>query len=241
VHEHNPFSHLDIVIAPDRSLFDRPGSTTLTPFEFKSAAHLMRIERERASTIGDLRQALQTCPESSIFQHTFRTLQEHHFIREGFSNDFAHWAYTECGQVALGERLASIDVRQFTSLADLRSRLVQIVGEFLDQVPQARGASAPNPFYFCSAHTVVMPTGRLAADVKTFAEGIRAVSVHCLHYHFLEARLRRQLETNDFSLWLETNLGLPEAARQIERIDVYTSTLEDVRLQILRILTAELQ
>jgi len=31
---------------------------------------------------------LHTCSEGSIFQHTFRTLQEHHLIREGFSNVF---------------------------------------------------------------------------------------------------------------------------------------------------------
>src|SRR5262245_13098902 len=75
-----------------------------TPFEFKSAAHLLFIERERASNLSELLEALHSCPEGSIFQHTFRTLEEHHFIKEGFSNDFAHWAYSELGMVGLGER-----------------------------------------------------------------------------------------------------------------------------------------
>jgi hypothetical protein len=206
------------------------------PFEFKSAAHLVRIEREQATTLGELWQDLQTCPESSIFQHTFRTLEEHHFIEEGFSNDFAHWAYTDCGQVALGERLASIDVREFTALSDLRSRLVQLVGEFLEQVPQVRKMFALNPFYFCSAQTTVTPTGIVASTLDEFAQGIRTVSIHSIHYHFLEARLRRHLETNDFSLWLGTHLHHVEAAQRINCIDIYTSTLEDVREQILRAL-----
>lgn len=205
-------------------------------FEFKSAAHLLRIEREQARTLQELWQDLQTCPDSSIFQHTFRTLEEHHFIQEGFSNDFAHWVYTDCAQVALGEVLASIDVREFTSLADLRARLVHIVGEFLERTPQVRGVVAVNPFYFCSEQTVVTPTGITASSLEEFIGGLRMVSVHSIHYHFLEARLRRQLETNDFSLWLESNLNLRHAAQKINRIDIYTSTLEDVRLQMLRTL-----
>jgi len=44
--------------------------------------------------------------------------------------------------------------------------------------------------------------------------------------------LRLQLVTNDFSEWLSTSLGLPELAEQIERIDIYTNTLEDVRTKI---------
>jgi Family of unknown function (DUF5752) len=69
---------------------------TPKPFYFNTSAHLLRIGRERATTLSELLQALRTCSEGSIFEHTFRTLQEHHFIREGFSNDFAHWAFTAC-------------------------------------------------------------------------------------------------------------------------------------------------
>ena len=63
-----------------------------TPFEFKSAAHLLFIEREQATNLDELSRSLRTCTDASIFQHTFRTLEEHHFTREGYSNDFAQWA-----------------------------------------------------------------------------------------------------------------------------------------------------
>lgn len=81
------------------------------PFCFNTSAHLLRIGRERATTLSELLQALRTCSETPIFQHTFRTPQEHHFIREGFSNDFAHWTFTACNvtNVGLAERLAGID------------------------------------------------------------------------------------------------------------------------------------
>jgi len=99
-----------------------PVRTASKAFYFNSSAHLLRIGRERASTLVELLAGLRSCPEDSIFQHTFRTLEEHHFIREGFSNDFAHWTFTVCKELALAEQLASIDVREFTSIADLRER-----------------------------------------------------------------------------------------------------------------------
>jgi len=211
-----------------------------SPFEFKSAANLLRIEREQSRTLGELLRDLHTCPDSSIFQHTFRTLQEHHFIKEGFSNDFAHWASTEIGAVGLGERLISLDVREFTNIADLRARLEGIVSDFLAQNPRARDQEAVSPFYFCSADTVVVPTEIKAHNIQEFIEGLRAVSVHSIHYHFIEARLRRELETNDFSIWLKRDLGLPGVAARLNQIDIYTSTAEGVRRQILRTLEGPL-
>src|ERR1700747_3182187 len=98
-----------------------------TPFFFNSAAHLLRIGRQKASTLAELLEALRTCPEDSIFQHTFRTLQEHHFLSEGFSNDFAHWAFSACNEVALAEQLAGLDVRTFISVKAVRERIVTIV------------------------------------------------------------------------------------------------------------------
>src|SRR5574337_599789 len=90
------------------------------PFYFNSAAHLLRIGREKATTLNELLDGLKGCPNDSIFQHMFQTLQEHHFIREGFSNDFAHWAFAACNEIGLAERLASVDVREYTAIEDLR-------------------------------------------------------------------------------------------------------------------------
>ena len=205
------------------------------PFHFKSSAHLLRIGREHAATLGEFLQALRSCPEESIFQHTFRTLQEHHFIREGFSNDFAHWAYTDCNEAGLAERLASPDVRPFTSIAALRQRVLEIVEDYIKSNPRVRDRSALKPFYFCASDTVVMPTPFVAHDLGEFVEALKQVGVHCIHHHFIEARLRLKLVSNDFSLWLENEMGLKRAAASLNRIDIYTSTLEGVRYQIIRI------
>src|SRR6266481_4217079 len=97
------------------------------PFYFNTSAPLVRITTFKANTLAELLDCLRDCPEDSIFQHTFRTLQEHHFIREGFSNDFAHWALAQCNEPGLAEALAGVDVREFTSVAALRDRFIQIL------------------------------------------------------------------------------------------------------------------
>ncbi|MBZ5569699.1 MAG: DUF5752 family protein [Acidobacteriia bacterium] len=206
------------------------------PFYFNSAAHLLRIGRERATNLSELLEALRTCPNDSIFQHTFQTLQEHHFIREGFSNDFAHWAFAACNEVGLAERLASIDVREFTSIPDLRGRLVAVVEEYLKRNPRARDRAALEPFYFCASDTVVIPTPFVARNLQEFIDSLRKVSIHSIHYHFIEARLRLKLNSNDFSLWLEDEMDLGSVGVRMNRIDIYTLTLHDIRDQILRIL-----
>jgi hypothetical protein len=206
------------------------------PFYFNSAAHLMRIGRTRSCNLNELLEGLRNVPEDSIFQHMFRTLEDHHFIREGFSNDFAHWAFASCNEVGLAERLASLDVREFTSLKALREAVIAVVEDYLRRNPRAGDRAALEPFYFCASDTVVVPTQLVARNLREFADCVGEASVHSIHYHFIEARLRLKLNSNDFSIWLDEQLGLGAVADRINRIDIYTSTLQDVRNQMVRAL-----
>ena len=128
------------------------------PFFFNTSEHLLRICRQKASNLAELLHALHTVPEDSIFQHTFRTLQEHHFIRQGFSNDFAHWTLSACNEPALAEQLASVDVREFTAIEGLRGRMSEIIDAFLQKHPHTGSNPAHEPFYFCASDIVVLPT-----------------------------------------------------------------------------------
>jgi hypothetical protein len=214
--------------------------TPVKPFYFNTSAHLLRITKYKANTLVELLDALLECPEDSIFQHTFRTLEEHHFLRAGFSNDFAHWALAACNEPSLAEALAGVDVREFTSVAELRARFIQILEGYLRENPDSGARVADETFYFCASDMVVMPTSFQAHTLHEFAEGMRSVSVHSIHHHFIEARLRIKLMSNDFSQWLHEDAGLTETARALNRIDIYTATLEDVRRQIVRIVERSL-
>ena len=215
----------------------RPVRKPAKPFYFNTSENLLRIGRQRAGNLCELQTAMQTCPDDSIFQHTFRTLQEHHFIREGFSNDFAHWSLSACHEPALAEQLASIDVREFTAIEGLRRRMLEILDDFLHSHPKSGSRPANEPFYFCASDLVVLPTKFAPDTLPGFLDGINQVSIHSIHHHFIEARLRLHRMSNDFSNWLEQEVGLDQPAEAIERIDIYTNTMEGVRLQIARIIS----
>jgi hypothetical protein len=188
----------------------------------------------------ELLDAVRTCSDACIFQHTFQTLEEHHFIREGFSNDFSHWAFSACNEVELAERLAGLDVREFTSIASLREQVVRLVEDYLRKYPRAATRTAMEPFYLMASEVVVVPTPYVARNLDEFADGLRKVSIHGIYYHFIDARLRLKLNTNDFSVWLEQELDMGQAADRLNRIDIYTSTLEGVRRSILRVVETEI-
>jgi uncharacterized protein DUF5752 len=213
--------------------------TAKKEFVFNSAAYLLRIGTERARSLKELLDGLRVVPDSSIFQHMFQTLAEHHYIREGFSNDFAHWAFFSCNETGLAERLAGIDVREYTSIKDMRQRIIQVIEEYLKKNTASADRQALETFYFCSSDTVVIPTTFTARNLEDFTEGLRRVSLHSIHYHFINARLRIKLNSNDFSQWLEEELGLDRLADKFEAIDIYTSTLEHVRRQMVKLAESE--
>jgi hypothetical protein len=122
----------------------------------------------------------------------------------------------------------------------LRARIVGIVDEYLKKNPRAGERAALEPFYFCASDTVVIPTTAVARNLEEFATCLEKISVHSIHYHFIEARLRLKLNSNDFSVWLEEELDMGQLADRLNRIDIYTSTLNDVRKSIVRIIQSAL-
>jgi hypothetical protein len=212
-----------------------PHQTVHSPFYFNSAAYLLEIDREKAANVGELLEALRNCSEDSIFQHTFRTLQQHHFITDGYSNDFAYWAHLARDEEGLAKKLADVDIQSVTSIQDLRAEIVQIVEGYLRREPASRNRPALKPFCFCSSKTVVLPTTYMANSLNEFADALEKVSVHSIHYHFIEARLRLKLKTNDFSQWLDRELGRKQEAVRLDGLDIYTSSLEEIRNQMIAI------
>ena len=51
--------------------------------------------------------------------------------------------------------------------------------------------------------------------------------------------MRLHLGTNDFSHWLANSLGLKHLADNINRIDIYTNTLDSARAKLLRLVERE--
>lgn len=201
------------------------------PFQFVSAFYLVIVGLESAHTLREMGKQLTTVSQDSIFCHTFHSLATHHYT--SYSSDFAQWVMAACNDSQLAEQLGAIDIRQFVELEDLRSALVHAVDTHLHMNPHVADRPAFEPFYFAQTREAVLPVTMRASNLAELAEGIRHMSLHSLHYHFVNSRLRLHLRTNDFSHWIDKELQLPELAAQVNRVDFYTNTLPEVREGIL--------
>lgn len=209
-------------------------------FQFATASYLVRIGNQAASSLLDLQKGLADCTDASIFYHTFQSLGRHHFLTEGFSNDFAQWVLSACNRPVLAERMASIDIRDYVSLADLRHDLRKIVEEYCHGNAATASQAAFEEFFFCETVEEKVPLGKEAWTLEQFRNGLKDLAHGSLQFHFITSRLRLQLRTNDFSQWLSMELGLKDLARKVDQIDIYTVTLDRARETILRLLEGEL-
>ncbi len=73
-------------------------------------------------------------------------------------------------------------------------------------------------------------------DLKEFIEILKKITIDSIYFHIFEARLRLEKPTNDFSCWIENSLGDKNLANSISSFDPYTSTLEDLRKKLIRII-----
>jgi len=215
-------------------------NTAQQPFQFATAAYLTRVENQKARTLAELLDGIQHAADAAIFYHTFQSLGRYHFLTEGFSNDFAQWVLAAVNQPVLAERLASIDVRDYLSIAELRSDLSQILSEFCEHHSQEASQLAFEPFYFCQSIEVTRPLPWDAHTLAGFRAGLERLSHASFYHHFISSRLRLQLRTNDFSHWFDTALGLEQLAKRANAIDIYTNTLDTARQELIEMVDREI-
>jgi hypothetical protein len=216
-------------------------NTTSQPFQFATASYLTQVENQKATNIGELLDGLEHASDAAIFNHTFQSLGRYHFLTEGFSNDFAQWVLAGLNRPALAERLASVDVRDYVSIPELRADLRRIVSEYAEASPGQVLQQAFEPFYFCQAVEVTIPLPWDARTLAGFRAGLERLGHSSFYHHFIASRLRLQLRTNDFSHWFSSALGMDTLAERTNRIDIYTNTLDTAKRELIELLDAEIR
>jgi hypothetical protein len=211
------------------------------PFYFYTSSSLVELTGEKADTLGELADLLKRCTGSAIFYHVFQSYRERHFAIEKFHSDFAQWISASLGEEPLAERLGALDVRDFTSIRELREAILQIIEAHLREHPQFRDHKGKTPFFFCQSVSIIMPTKHVAWGLEDFCRIIENIGVRSIHYHLIEARLRLGIRTNDFSHWTRTSLNRERLAKRIEDIDIYLHTLEEIRGIILQNVQEEMR
>lgn len=206
------------------------------PFKFYTRLHLSELTGLRATTLDQLLDLIKKVSGSCIYHHTHRFLQQHQYLSPEPPNDFAYWVAEILGEVELGERLASIDTIQFSTIRSLRNKIVATIEDYLKNNPLAKlkFARSEEEFHFIKSVSFVIPTNYVVYDLREFAEILKKITIDSIYFHIFEARLRLGKGTNDFSSWIENSLGDKELADEISKLDPYTRTLENLRETLIR-------
>jgi len=208
------------------------------PFRFCTRLHLSELTGLRASNLAQLLELIKKVTGSCIYHHTHRFLQQHQYLSPEPPNDFAYWVSEILGEHELGEKLASIDTVEYSSINSLRQEIASTIEEFLKNniLAKLRFAGSGEEFYFIKSISFIIPTNFVVYDLDSFEEVLKKITIDSIYFHIFEARLRLERKDNDFSNWLGNSLGRVKLADEISKLDPYTRTLEGLRNKILELI-----
>jgi len=209
-------------------------------FQFQSSAFLEKLTGQKAYNLEELLKLIKTCPDSSIFYHTFSAFRKLREAQVPFNSDFAVWVSRSLNEKALAEKLMAIDLSEYNTIKSLRMRLVEIIETYGAQNPTACQKIADEPFYLYDEMRIVYLTDKFAYDLKSFRDLLATISIDSIYFHFIESRLSTHLQFDDFSTWIEESLELPDLANRIREIDINVYTLEGLSEQIVDIIDEHL-
>ncbi len=213
----------------------------MNEFRFTSSIKLTEITGRRAFTLRELLAGIRELDGSVIFHHTHHFVLSHQHLVPKPPNEFAVWAGEALRERELSERLLGINTVEFGTIRALRDRLKEVIEDHLRKNPRVNPAPPGMEFHFMRTRSFFLPTSFTATDLPSFRDALQKVSLNSVYHHMFEARLRLERGANDFSLWLEQNLGEKELADAISRLDPYSYTLTALRQAITEKVEARLR
>ena len=207
-------------------------------FQFFTRLHLTELTGLTASNLGQLLKYIKEVPGSCIYHHTHKFLQQHQFYSPEPPNDFAYWVIDVLGEDELGEKLASIDIVQYSTIRSLRDKIAGTIEDFLStsDLAKLKFARECEEFHFLKSVSFVLAIKYEASNLKEFADILEKIVIDSIYFHFFESRLRLEKSCNDFSNWIENSCGDKKLADEISRLDPYTYTLEGLRATLVRMI-----
>lgn len=185
---------------------------------------------KKAINLRELLQGLREMDQSVLYYHLLQSRLAVTQPVVEYPNEFALWAATALQDSKLAEKLSSFDPFEYDNMEEVRESMVEILEEYLWDLPSVPWARPGFEFHFCEASIVVIRAETPATTLKDFCQGLRKVGLDAVYYHFIEARRRLGMRhIDDFSYWIEYNFGMPKLVEAIREIDVYFYTLKEVR------------
>ncbi len=214
---------------------NKNNKTEVNPFWFYTRLSLAELTGLKASTLTQLLRYIKEVPPACIYNHTHRFLQIHQHLCPEPPNDFAYWVANVMKDDELAESLASVDTVRMPTLKELRDTIAKIIEIYLKNNPKAKFkfVKAGQEFHFIKAVSFIVPSKYVAYSLKEFEDALKCITIGSIYFHMFEARIRLEKGYNDFSFWLDTELGEKELAKKVAALDPYSFTMEGLRFKLI--------
>lgn len=189
-----------------------------------------------AINLRELRQRLATCKTDVLYHHFCETPLVPSFDNPDSRNDLALWALLQLGDRVLAERLGIINPYIYSNLEDLRELVLDILDERISEVPFVPSCPQGGELFFTEAVTIVFDTGGRISEPHQLPAAIGGMTNGSIYYHFLEARRRDPVGSDDFSAWLSCFPEQESWCSALQGIDFAFYTLSELRSALVRIL-----
>ena len=207
------------------------------PFEFMTSSSLVTVTGRRASEVRELLAGIKEVPGSSIYHHSHQAYREWQTFDRPPVHDFGYWTGEVLRERSLGEKLTTVDPTQYDDIRGFRQELIRVIEKYLADEPRINHCPPGSEFTFCQSVSIISNTGIKAGDIDEFVNAMGRVTNRSLYYHLFEARLRLNRADNDFSIWFREQLGKPELAAQISRLDISVYSLNQIRARLFVIIS----
>jgi len=216
--------------------YRRPLKKATQPFHFHTRLHIKELTGLKAKNLTELVNILKEVPDAVVYYHTHNFIEEYQYLIPQPANEFALWVGDAIGDEVLAEKLSNIDTFEFSTIGELRERIIAVINDVLSTRGDGRTAFEGREFHFIKSVSAVLTTPYMAHDLREFVEALRKVSINSLYFHIFESRLRLHRGVNDFSIWLQDSLDERELADKIAALDPYNYTIEDLRSIIIQLI-----
>ena len=212
---------------------ENPGDGGPDPLAIRDCAMTAMATGEEALTLRELRERLRDLPPACLYYHFWaRLLRPVYRLRE-FNNDFANWAAFKLRDQVLAERLALVDPADHPDTGSLKTELLELVEERVEEDDGHGTQAADEAFHFLRAELVVFDTHRRIREPAELTDLCSTLTPGSVFYHFVDARQRNPDGADDFQRWLR---GFGDhydgLCRRLQQVDVHFSTLEDLREEL---------
>lgn len=209
--------------------------TDISPFVVKSCALASIATGEQSISLIGLRDTLARVPLDCIYYHFWGGRFFSQFVHPDYHNDFAVWTHERLHDEILAERLGILDPTEYDSLEDLRTEILEVIEQRLDEYSMVPLAKKGDLFHFIRSTIIVFDTPYVFTHPTDMPKKLPALSPSSFFYHCIDSRSRTEEKKDDFSAWL-TRYGeeYRPLVEELSAIDPYFLALSSLRDEVIR-------